>query len=295
LNAVPTKTGFITRKYEASWASHQNPKPYFWSYVSKGLQNHGQKEIIITVPVQWNRNKAVDPDRYPSEPMELLTSAYHSAKSGQILEAGDHYELHSTDLFDNPKLKALALVPSSYHHHLQLKPLFPGAIESAVGTDHLTGILLSDIEYEVSCNFGLSRVLARIGLEHSFFPFPPFSFPQRISIYPPEGRKYQDVLTLSNSSQQASDTTAKPSGADFLKQSVLSNYIRLYSPQNYAVLFQDEGDLVIQLSRKGWNAFQLPDVINSIDADKPIDLLLVCDVLSSRFISFIFLLLQHHF
>ena len=131
-----------------------------WSFVSKGLLSHHQKEIIVTL----QRPDSVSPDDYPRELLRLFTTQFSSAQQGRTVDIGD------ITVFSKP----VKTRSGSYGGLGYTRP------EGFVGVEMpqvplIAGILLRLDEAQVAREFGLTRVLALLGLQNRYYPHPTWS------------------------------------------------------------------------------------------------------------------------
>ncbi|OGN83997.1 MAG: hypothetical protein A2X23_03945 [Chloroflexi bacterium GWC2_73_18] len=136
-----------------------------WTYASRGLRSHGQKELVLTLV----RRPDEAPDAYPRDPLDLFAAVLDVAAGGRIVDEGDLTELGPAGFLGRPGIRALGY----------LRPDPP-----LVGTA-LQAILLTDDERQVAQSHGLTRVAARLGDRYRHYPCPPWSERDRPSVITP--------------------------------------------------------------------------------------------------------------
>ena len=135
-----------------------------WSYVTDGLVEKHQKEIILTLKRE-NSQKLED---YPRGLFELFAIILDLAEKGQLVDVGQS-TLFSEDGFQGDKdFRGIGYVePQS----------LPGVEIGAVPL--LAAVILKGDEAQIAWNFGLTRVTALIGMKYRHYPCPIWSDLQR--------------------------------------------------------------------------------------------------------------------
>ncbi|HEY76862.1 MAG TPA: suppressor of fused domain protein [Thermoflexia bacterium] len=157
----PTTVHVVPGHLEVQVFRHQ--VPYFtpvpcWTYVTRGLEAHQQKEIVLTL-----RRDPQGGDDPPRLPLQILENVYRLAAEGKRVDAWGY----SYFLVPVSEGKTLPL----YLAYLWLVPL-PGIDLPASA---LTARLLLQEEFEVLQAFGLTRLVAAWGWRNRYYPCPPWS------------------------------------------------------------------------------------------------------------------------
>jgi hypothetical protein len=122
-----------------------------WSFYTDGLLRHGQREIVITLPLLPGETA----EQPPEDPVRLFAQIAELAHRGQSLNVG-----HVLDFGTQSVLGGRAMVFTKAVHQENV-PVPAGA---------LAGILLFEEEFQAIQKVGSSRVLARLGLHFGYFP-----------------------------------------------------------------------------------------------------------------------------
>jgi hypothetical protein len=133
-----------------------------WTYVTDGLWDAGQKEMIFSL----RRHADEEPEAVPQDPLRFFAQVHQLAASGQFVDAGGH------TCFRNPagflgrtEMIGFAYAPPECLPDVELPPL-----ERA-----LVAILLTPEEAELVQMLGSYRILTRLGQSVRRYPFPPWS------------------------------------------------------------------------------------------------------------------------
>ncbi len=169
---VPGKLS--ARVYLHEIESQQGPVPC-WSYVTDGLWAHGQKELIFTL----RRDRGEEASDFPDAPLNFFAAVYGFAARGQLVDAGDISQLGGADFLG---YKSLA-----YMHPQSFKDL-------PVSSPALAAILLTEEELDAVREFGITRVMARLGQAYHYYPCPPWSDRTRSGL--PLMRRMQESLLV---------------------------------------------------------------------------------------------------
>ena len=164
----------IAKVYLHEIETHRNPL-LVWSYITDGLKTHNQKEVIFTLLRKPNER----PEAFLRDPLELFIVINELAEQGRLVDIGS-----VTQFGENKFL----------HRHLAyIQPQsFPGV---AVPDPAIHAILVSEDEVVAIQEFGITRVIARLGLESQYFPCPPWSDRSRPGISFVQTRK-ESILAL---------------------------------------------------------------------------------------------------
>jgi hypothetical protein len=133
-----------------------------WSYVTSGLRNWGQKEVILTV------SRGVHEVASSELPIQFFRQVGEFAAQGRLVDVGDLTEFGQVGFMGN--FKGIL-----YTWSLPL----PG-IELA--HDALAAILATEEELSVVKRCGVTRVVVRLGHAYRYFPYPPWSDRSRSSV-----------------------------------------------------------------------------------------------------------------
>lgn len=145
------------------------------SYVTSGLKTFGQKEIVLTVKI----NERGPRDEPHGSAFALLRAIKKKAQEGVLVDAGGITTLRPPAFLGR---QGLVFCPSAFMDGVQS------------GCAYLMGILLTDEELAVAESCGYLRVLACLGQEYRYFPYPPWSDLQRLPL-PMRDRIEKSILT----------------------------------------------------------------------------------------------------
>lgn len=126
-----------------------------WSYISDGLREYGQKELIFTL----RRFPREGPADFSEQPLRFFAQVHGFAEQGMQVDVGGITEFGSKGLLG---FKGIAYAHPYAFHDVEIS--FPT----------LAAILLTEEELEAVKTFGITRVLARLGRAHQYYPFPPW-------------------------------------------------------------------------------------------------------------------------
>ena len=133
-----------------------------WSYITDGLRSFGQKEMVFTL-----RRQAMTA---PAAPLSFFAKVLELARGGRLVDAGGHSAFGGNGFLGRPSLRGLGYVHAQPLDHVDV----PENALAAVG--------LIGGELELTQAYGPTRVLARLGRAYGYFPFPPWSDPDRPSV-----------------------------------------------------------------------------------------------------------------
>jgi hypothetical protein len=129
-----------------------------WSYVSDGLSQHGQKEMVFTL----RREAHEDPNNIPDEPLNFLIFIEQLASQGQTVEAGG--------------LTRFGPGGALFDRHLVYIPTLPmGEVPLPPGENAITALLVTEEELTAGEQLGISRLISRLGYAGRYYPCPPWS------------------------------------------------------------------------------------------------------------------------
>lgn len=127
-----------------------------WTYVTQGFQQHQLPEIVFTLVRQPNETAA------PVELIPFFEAVYQSTVAGDR----PHVGAFAVNLLG----RKIVHIPT---------PSLPGV---PVPAGALGAILVTRDELEAVIQFGLTRVMARLGQAAVYYPCPPWSDPEREGI-----------------------------------------------------------------------------------------------------------------
>lgn len=133
-----------------------------WSFVTEGLVAHQQKEVIFTLC--RNRNEAAH--EFPQDPLHLFRTIYQLAQQGQRVDVGGVTQFGSRNLFGR--------------HLTYIHPQpFP---EVTLPSPAVAAFLVTHDEVLAVQEFGITRVMARLGQASRYYPCPPWSDRSRLGL-----------------------------------------------------------------------------------------------------------------
>ncbi|KAL4897584.1 heterokaryon incompatibility protein-domain-containing protein [Aspergillus ambiguus] len=134
-----------------------------WTYISKGLQKLGQKEVIFTV----RRRAAIEAvTDFPPGPLEWFQILHSLALSGQIVD-----QFSQTNFVEPPPLlDRLGIRLIIYYPPLEIRNVPP----SIMPQDRLHAIPLTASEAKVAQSYGVMRIISHLGSSERRFPVVPW-------------------------------------------------------------------------------------------------------------------------
>jgi hypothetical protein len=138
-----------------------------WTFLSDGLWSHGQKEIMLTI----RRREEESLDQILPHLTFYYKLVYKLALDGRFVLEGGRTILRDKGLFGASEGKSLTYVPFS---------CFTGVTPPTSPT--ISGILLMEDEFQVAEEMGAARILARLGHQARYYPYPPWSDRDRDSV-----------------------------------------------------------------------------------------------------------------
>ncbi|KAF0523844.1 HET-domain-containing protein [Gigaspora margarita] len=136
-----------------------------WTFLSHGLSVHGQKEIYFTL----RRYEDEDENDIPVNIKDLYHAFYILARKGSRVDIGGYSNFGNEIIFSNTDMNKIIYTEKQKD-------------EIGLPSQVLHAILITNEEYEVYVNYGISRLLARMGYARRYFPFPPWSERLRESV-----------------------------------------------------------------------------------------------------------------
>ncbi|MFO0561487.1 MAG: hypothetical protein U0269_25985 [Polyangiales bacterium] len=131
-----------------------------WSFVSEGFAPLGHPELVFTVRRALNDAR----DAAPTEAIKLFTAVWHRVHSveGAVLQSGDVIAIQPGTFLGRDDVRGVGVIDAM--------PLDDLTLDSR----HKTLIALVGEELEVARDYGLSRVVARLGQDEGMFPSAPW-------------------------------------------------------------------------------------------------------------------------
>lgn len=167
-------------------------KPEAWSFVTEGLKKAGQQEMVLTV---LKRSGEAN-DAYPKLPVQLFTQIGQLAKDNKIVSEGGYTEFKNQG-FLAPQFKGLLYTPVSSAQGVPLPE------------DCIAVVPVTEDEMTVYQSAGPSRVMARLGRDARFFPFPSWCDRDRASSFTPaEITEMQEDPVFKSAKAQTFNLTA---------------------------------------------------------------------------------------
>ncbi len=126
-----------------------------WSYITSGLLTHAQKELIFTLRCAPDEPATT----FPDDPLHLFSFFHQLAQNGQLVDAGGVTQFGEQNFLGR-----------------HLAYIHPQPLEG-VPVPHraIAAILVTQDEVSAVQEFGISRLMARLGHEASHYPCPPWS------------------------------------------------------------------------------------------------------------------------
>ena len=168
-DSFPVHLDLVGGRLKASVHFHQIESPdgslACWSYVSEGLLNHGQVELVFTLRCEPHE----DPDNIPDDPLNFLIFIEQLASQGQTLDAGCMTRFGPEGAF--------------FSRHLVYIPTQPMAgVPLPPAGKSITALLVTEEELTAVEQFGISRLISRLGYAARYYPCPPWSDRTRTSL-----------------------------------------------------------------------------------------------------------------
>jgi hypothetical protein len=135
-----------------------------WTYVSKGMEKHGQREIVFTL----RRMPDLELWGFPEELLDLFETIYTFAAKGQLVnDNGFTIFPPGAQLLRRKGTWGLMYLPAESFEGIDIPP------------NALTAILVKDYETELIQHGLHYRVAASLAGSYRYFPYPPWSDPDR--------------------------------------------------------------------------------------------------------------------
>jgi hypothetical protein len=131
-----------------------------WTYVSDGLEELGQEEIVFTLQ---RLPKEVEKD-FPREFFDLYATIHGEAKKGNIVHVGGFTIFNPRERFLGQKGQSgLMYIRAEQFPNIYLPP------------DALAAVMIKGHEVELIQEIGYYRIATLLGLEYHYYPCPPWS------------------------------------------------------------------------------------------------------------------------
>jgi hypothetical protein len=145
-----------------------------WTYISDGLAEVGQKEVVFTI----RRKTGETPDSIPAEPLQWFELLYSFAQRGEF--ANDEYS--NTEFLASDFLGRNDITMVVYTRPQPLGGLPPNVLPE----EYLQAVALTEPEAAVAKEYGVLRALSHLGLSVRYFPYPPWIDRERNSVITPD-------------------------------------------------------------------------------------------------------------
>jgi hypothetical protein len=126
-----------------------------WTYTTDGLLAHRQKELAFTLQCEPEEPA----DAFPDDPLHLFTFIEQLAQDGQLVEAGGVTQFGNRDFLG----RHLAYIPP--------QPLRDVPVQHP----SIIPILITEEEIVAVREFGITRLMSRLGFAFRYYPCPPWS------------------------------------------------------------------------------------------------------------------------
>ena len=126
-----------------------------WSYITKGLLTRGQKELIFTLRCEPDEPTTT----FPDDPLHVFSFIDQLAQNGQLVDAGGVTQFGESNFLG----RHLAYI---HPQPLQGVPVPHPAIAA---------ILVTEDEVSAVQEFGITRLMSRLGNVSRYYPCPPWS------------------------------------------------------------------------------------------------------------------------
>lgn len=135
-----------------------------WTYISQGMEQVNQKEIVFTIRRNPDREQARD---IPRDPLYWFETVHTMAKSGHRVDEFDHTCFCAPDFLNRSDISWIFYTPPYPVSNLHIPPsYFP--------RDWIQALPLLAAEAEVADKYGVMRVLSHLGAVERWFPWPPW-------------------------------------------------------------------------------------------------------------------------
>jgi hypothetical protein len=132
-----------------------------WTYVSAGLQQLRQPELVVTLRCRLDEAVA----DWPREPLEWFKIVASWGRGGRIIDAFHTHLLESAHWLGSKHLHTVT-------HGMPI--LLPGLPWGALPRMRLHGIVLTPKEASLAGRFGWTRLIAHYAISTRWFPYTPW-------------------------------------------------------------------------------------------------------------------------
>jgi len=146
--------------------AHQAGSMRCWSFVSRGLAEFGQREIVLTLSAGLDDN----PNAPPTAPLSYYKTVYQLTAQGNLVD-----EQGFTGFGGAGMLGAMGL---AYGRAIALDGV-------SIPPDSLAAVMLTGPEAALANSIGTTRVLTRLGRAYRYYPHPFWSDRGRQSVVAP--------------------------------------------------------------------------------------------------------------
>ena len=172
--AIPNRREIVPNELSVQIYSHTLPgekKAEAWSFVTEGLANAGQSELVMTII----KHEGEKEEEAAHDPIMFFKTVHTLAKQNKLVEAGDRTEL-------NPGAKGFIAPQFIGTIYLPVQPL-----ESLnLPADGLIAMPITREELDAFNIGGASRVSARLSRQDKFYPYPVWCDRNRKSVFTQE-------------------------------------------------------------------------------------------------------------
>jgi Domain of unknown function (DUF3480) len=133
-----------------------------WTYVTEGMLVHQQKEFVFSL----RREPDEEPTVFPREPVGLFKYFFEIAQQGHTVDVGGFTQFAEPNFFGR--------------HLTYIEPQTIVGIELPVHA--ITALLITEDEVLTVQQFGITRVMSRLGFASRYYPCPPWSERKRPGI-----------------------------------------------------------------------------------------------------------------
>lgn len=133
-----------------------------WTYISQGLTQLGQKEVVFTVRRRVATEREHD---YDLEPLKWFKFLYSLAQEGKIVDNFQPTVFQAFLFLGRPDFTMILYCPLTNIDNVP---------RSYLPEEGLQAIPLTATEAEVAKHYGAMRPLSHLGISERWFPFPPW-------------------------------------------------------------------------------------------------------------------------
>ena len=152
---------------------------FCWSYLTRGLENHGQREMALSLLA----DDGAATDDIPKTPFKMFQLLGERTSGDRHVDCGDSTRLGQRGIFGFP---CLYYVPAIQ-------------FDTLPNLDNYLGlVLVHQEEYEYIRQYGLTRFLSRLGKFCSSFPYPTWNTKARPNLFPANTRELSMLADASH-------------------------------------------------------------------------------------------------